>query len=207
MTILGEGAHAPYSSTTRRAASLLAAFIAHSQCLPGEGQEIACERSTSRDVHLCRVLCSRSAHGVLYALHAWVCPGVSMSYEGRVEVVQSAAAVGAEVSTPLLCCSGRAAQETQGVIASPVCDFVHNALYDLSRKRLTIFICKLQGVGSLQKHSCRVLSESHSACCRSPVRTPPLPRDAFACWWRPCGLTWDVVPKPLWYYRCGEICN
>ena len=22
-----------------------------------------------------------------------------------------------------------------------------------------------------------------------------LPPDAFACWWRPCGVTWDAVPE------------
>ena len=56
-----------------------------------------------------------------------------------------------DVSTPLLRCRGRAAQEGQGVIVSPVCDLVHSALYDLSRKLLTIFISQLQGFGSLQK--------------------------------------------------------
>ena len=24
---------------------------------------------------------------------------------------------------------------------------------------------------------------------------------AFACWWRPCGVTWDVVPEHLWFLK------
>ena len=33
----------------------------------------------------------------------------------------------------------------------------------------------------------------------SPVRTLPLPPDACACWWRPCGVTWDTAPKQSGY--------
>ena len=43
---------------------------------------------------MCRVFSLRLAHWVLYMSSAWVCPEVSM-YEGRVEVVLRAAAVGA----------------------------------------------------------------------------------------------------------------
>ena len=51
--------------------------------------------------------------------------------------------------------------------------------------------------------SCRSW-QRHTAGCLSQVRTLPLPADAFACWWRPCGVTWDAVPKQSWYQSCGD---
>ena len=30
---------------------------------------------------------------------------------------------------------------------------------------------------------------------------PTLQLDAFTCRWRPCGVTWDAVPKQLWFLK------
>ena len=30
---------------------------------------------------------------------------------------------------------------------------------------------------------------------------PTLTPDALACWWRPCGVTWDAVPEQSWYLK------
>ena len=30
---------------------------------------------------------------------------------------------------------------------------------------------------------------------------PTLPQNAFACWLRPCCVTWDAVPKPQWLLK------
>ena len=39
---------------------------------------------------------------------------------------------------------------------------------------------------------------------RSLVQTLPLLPNAFACWWCPCGVTWDAAPEQSWHYRCSE---
>ena len=38
-----------------------------------------------------------------------------------------------------------------------------------------------------------------TGCRRSPIRILPVLPDAFGCWWRPCGVTWDAVPEQSWY--------
>ena len=53
--------------------------------------------------------------------------------------------------------------------------------------------------------SCPSRERHRIGCSRSPVRTLPLPPDAFACWWRPCGVTLDAVPKQSWYQSCGKF--
>ena len=46
---------------------------------------------------------------------------------------------------------------------------------------------------SWQRHSLRVGTGLSS--------NPTLPPDAFACWWRSCGVTWDAVPEQSWLLK------
>ena len=43
--------------------------------------------------------------------------------------------------------------------------------------------------------SCPSWQRHRTGCRLSPVRTLPLPPDAFECSWRLCSVTWDAVPE------------
>ena len=40
-----------------------------------------------------------------------------------------------------------------------------------------------------------------SNCSFIPILGPTLPPDLFACWWCPCGVTWDAYPWQLWLLK------
>ena len=71
---------------------------------------------------------------------------LSVSYEQRVTVA--------------LICTSLVAQEDQGVFVSTVCDFVHDYMYNLSRKLLAILGSGLCVFGSFQEQSCSVSREN-----------------------------------------------
>ena len=52
--------------------------------------------------------------------------------------------------------------------------------------------------------SCPSWQSNGTGCSQPPVWTLPLLPGAFACWWRPCVVTWDAVPKHSWYYSYDE---
>ena len=37
------------------------------------------------------------------------------------------------------------------------------------------------------------------------VQILPLQPDVFACWWLPCGVTWDAVPQQSWFLTLLQI--
>ena len=52
--------------------------------------------------------------------------------------------------------------------------------------------------------SCPSWQRHKTGCSRWPVWTLPLLQDhhdAYAFWWRPCGVTWDAVPEPSWLLK------
>ena len=54
--------------------------------------------------------------------------------------------------------------------------------------------------------SCPSQQRHRTGCRLSPVRTLPLQPDAFACWWRPCGVTWDAGQSALRLYNGYNLC-